>query len=68
MNKLIIGGLAAFALIGAAHAQKAPAPKVDPAKVEVVIKGTWKKPADGWQARIDQDETQKICSDYRIPR
>jgi L-cysteine S-thiosulfotransferase len=66
MNKLIIiGGLAAFALVGVAHAQTKPAAKVDPAKVEAVIKGTWKKPADGWQARIDQDETQKICSDYR---
>lgn len=65
MNKLLIGGLAAFAFAGIAHAQKAPTPKVDPAKVEAVIKGTWKKPAEGWQPRIDQDETQRICSDYR---
>jgi L-cysteine S-thiosulfotransferase len=66
MNKLIIGGLAAFAFIGVAQAQtKAPAAKVDPAKVDAVIKGTWKKVPDGWQSRVDQDETQKICSDYR---
>jgi L-cysteine S-thiosulfotransferase len=66
MNKLIITGLAAFALIGAAHAQtKAPAPKVDPAKVEAAIKNTWKKVPDGWQSRVDQDETQRICSEYR---
>jgi L-cysteine S-thiosulfotransferase len=65
MNKLLIGGLAALAFVGNAYAQHAPAAKVDPAKVEAVIKGTWKKPADGWQSRIDQDETQRICSEYR---
>jgi L-cysteine S-thiosulfotransferase len=65
MNKLIIGGLAALSFAGTAYAQKAPAAQVDPAKVEAVIKGTWKKPVDGWQARIDQDETQRICSEYR---
>jgi L-cysteine S-thiosulfotransferase len=66
MNKLIIGSLAAFALAGTAYAQtKAPAAKVDPAKVDAVIKDTWKKVPEGWQPRVDQDETQKICSDYR---
>jgi L-cysteine S-thiosulfotransferase len=65
MNKLLIGGLAALALIGVAHAQTKAATKVDPAQVDAVIKGTWKKVPDGWQSRVDQDETQKICSDYR---
>lgn len=65
MNKLLIGGLAALAFAGTAYAQKAPEPKVDPAKVETAIKNTWKKVPDGWQARVDQDETQRICSDYR---
>jgi L-cysteine S-thiosulfotransferase len=66
MNKLILSGLAAFVLVGVANAQtKAPAPKVDPAKVEAVIKGTWKKVPEGWQSRVDQDETQRICSEYR---
>lgn len=69
MNKLLIGGLAAAtifaAVVGVAQAQKAPATKVDPAKVEAAIKDTWKKVPDGWQSRVDQDETQRICSEYR---
>jgi L-cysteine S-thiosulfotransferase len=68
MKQLIIG-LSVLAFTGAAHAQTpvAPpvAPKVDPAKVNAVMNRTWKKVADGWQSRVDQDETQKICSDYR---
>jgi L-cysteine S-thiosulfotransferase len=64
MKQLIIS-FAAVVFIGAAHAQTPVAAKVDPAKVDAVIKGTWKKVADGWQSRVDQDETQKICSDYR---
>jgi L-cysteine S-thiosulfotransferase len=63
--KHIISGIIGLALVGTAQAQQAPAAKVDPAKVDAVIKGTWKKVADGWQSRVDQDETQKLCSDYR---
>jgi L-cysteine S-thiosulfotransferase len=56
--------VAALATSGAGHSQTKPAP-VDPAKLEALIKGTWKKVPEGWQARVDQDETQRICSDYR---
>ena len=36
--------------------------KVSPDLVEAYVKGTWKTPAEGWQARIDQDDTQRACS------
>lgn len=42
-----------------------PATKVSPETVERYVKNTWKAPAEGWQARIDQDETQRVCSEYR---
>jgi sulfur-oxidizing protein SoxX len=33
--------------------------------VEAYIKSTWKKLPDDWQARVEQDETQRLCSQYR---
>lgn len=48
---------------GAGGAQQVA--KVAPALVESVVKGTWKAPAEGWQSRVDQDETQRVCSDTR---
>ena len=33
--------------------------------VEAYVKNTWKSPAEGWQSRIDQDETQRVCSETR---
>jgi sulfur-oxidizing protein SoxX len=58
---------AALAIAVVAHAQPAPkqAAAADPAVVEAYIKGTWKKVPDGWQARVEQDETQRVCSQYR---
>jgi sulfur-oxidizing protein SoxX len=39
--------------------------KIAPELVEAYVKGTWKAPAEGWQARVDQDETQKVCTQSR---
>ncbi len=36
--------------------------KVTPEQIEAYVKSTWKTPAEGWQVRVDQDETQKVCS------
>jgi L-cysteine S-thiosulfotransferase len=52
--------LCASGLLADAEAQK-----VAPAVVDQVVKNTWKAPADGWQSRVDQDETQRICSETR---
>lgn len=40
-------------------------PKAAPEVVERYVKTMWKSPPPGWQARIDQDETQKVCSEAR---
>ena len=54
--------LFAFAtLMGAPVAAQQPT-RASADLVEVYVKGTWKAPAEGWQARIDQDETQRACS------
>ncbi len=49
--------LAAGAMLAGAegHAQTA----------DDAIKGSWTRSAPDWQARLDQDETQKVCSQYR---
>jgi sulfur-oxidizing protein SoxX len=51
--------LAALAL--AAIAQ--PASAVDPAAIEKAVKETWKSAPADWQSRVEQDETQRICSE-----
>ncbi len=51
------------ALYSAASRQQAP--KVSPETVAAYVKNTWKSPADGWQARVDQDATQRIYSETR---
>ena len=50
-----------------AHAQTQPtAPaKPDAATVAAYVKGTFKSAPAEWQARIEQDETQKVCSELR---
>ena len=65
MNKLhaIIGSAALIVALSAAQAQQ-PA-KVSPELVEQFVKRTWSAPATGWQARVDQDETQRLCTQYR---
>ena len=66
MNKKSIALLALCAAplaLPAAYAQDIP--KVSRELVEQYVKNTWKKPPEGWQARIDQDETQRVCSETR---
>ncbi len=61
MNKLVFAGLAA--LMPFAAAAQAPQQKVDPAIVERYVAATWKGSSDEWKARVQQDETQRICSE-----
>src|SRR5262245_41692388 len=53
-----LGG--ALALMGPAHGQGRTEAAVDAA-----IKGSWTKATPEWQARLDQDETQRLCGRYR---
>jgi len=61
MNSIV----GASALLAAALASPAAAQSVDPARVAATIAATFKSAPAEWQARIAQDETQKICSETR---
>lgn len=52
-----------LAMAGSAAVMAQQAPKLSHEQVEAVVKKTFSKPADGWQKAIDQDETQKVCSE-----
>jgi sulfur-oxidizing protein SoxX len=60
------GTVGAIALVGAL-ALVGPARGQDKAEagVDAAIKGSWTKAAPDWQARLVQDETQRLCSQYR---
>jgi sulfur-oxidizing protein SoxX len=55
--------VAALALSSAALAQS-PAKSVSPATVDAYIKSTFGKAPPEWQARIEPDETLKVCNQY----
>lgn len=40
-------------------------PQVNAQSVDDAIKASWTRAAPDWQARLVQDETQKVCSQYR---
>lgn len=66
MNRTIgiaIATAVAAALAASALAQTAP--KVDPAKVDSIVAATFKSTAPEWRKRIEQDDTQRVCSQYR---
>jgi len=60
---LILAGLALLTA-GAAVAQQKK-DSADPVLVNKAIEKSWMTAAPDWQARLDQDETQKVCSQYR---
>ena len=58
---LLAGFMVSFATMASAQ----QAAKVDPAVVDAIIKGTFKSAPEAWQSRVVQDETQRVCSQYR---
>src|SRR5262245_58920718 len=58
-----IAAAAALSLVGM-HWLSAQEAEIS-ASVERAIKSSWTKAAPEWQARLVQDETQKLCSQYR---
>lgn len=56
---------AALALTAIANVSAQQPPKVSPELVDQYVKRTWSAPPSGWQARVDQDEAQALCSRYR---
>lgn len=57
----LAAALVALAAVPAAAQQQA---KVDAAVVERYVKSAFPKVPDGWQSRVDQDETQRVCTQY----
>jgi sulfur-oxidizing protein SoxX len=60
---LIAAGIALSS--GAALAQDKANVTIDPAKVEAVVKSTFSKAPQDWQARIVLDDTQRLCTLHR---
>jgi L-cysteine S-thiosulfotransferase len=58
---LIIAGLAVLMLPAAVslHAQQQ---KIDPAIVDRYVAATWKSTSEEWKARVNQDESQRVCT------
>lgn len=52
----------AAVLLTAAPAWAQQAANVEPAVVERIVKSTFPKAPDGWQNRVEQDETQRVCT------
>lgn len=69
MKIYAMAGLLAAGLITTAIAQgtKAPAdlPKISKERIEAVIKSSWPNLPPELQARVDQDETMRICSETK---
>ncbi len=64
MNKLILTQIAFLGLmVSPVFAEDIP--PADPALVEKYVAATWSKAPAEWKNRIEQDETQAICSRYR---
>ena len=62
MQAFLAAAVALLSLL-AAYMLFVPEARTEP--VEDAIKGSWTKAAPDWQARLVQDETQKVCSQYR---
>lgn len=57
----LAAALVALTALPAAAQQQA---KIDAAVVERYVKSAFPKVPEGWQSRVDQDETQRVCTQY----
>jgi sulfur-oxidizing protein SoxX len=58
-NLFLASLVLALATLPAAAQQAA---KLDPAMVERYVKSAFPKVPEGWQSRVEQDETQRVCT------
>jgi sulfur-oxidizing protein SoxX len=59
---LIVVAAGIFAAVPASAQQ---ANKINAATVEKYVKSAFSNVPQGWQSRVDQDETQRVCTQYR---
>ncbi len=60
----LFAGAVAALIVATPSAQAQTAPTIDPAIVEKYVEATWKSSSEEWKARVRQDETQRICTQY----
>lgn len=65
MKKLILGAAGAVLLAGALTQVAAQQAKVEQAKVEAAVQTIFGKVPPDWKAKIEQDDTQKACTEHR---
>ena len=69
MRKHLILSLVTLPLVllgvAAVPAVRAQQPAIDPGVVDATIKAMFKNASPEWQARIDPDEAQRLCSQGR---
>lgn len=65
IKSMTVSRLCIIALLTTASGALAQSAKLSPQIIDAYVKTTWKTPPEGWQTRIDQDETQRICSETR---
>ena len=64
MKRIVLLSVLACAAPAAAQ-QSPPLPeKIDPAVVEATVRATWSKAPAEWQSRVQQDETQRVCTAF----
>ena len=62
--KAVALALTALSCVASATFAQSPAKSADPALVDAYIKSTFGKAPADWQARIEPDETLKLCNAY----
>src|SRR5688572_10048952 len=69
MRKAVVAAVVAVIMLGGTPALIGPVQSQERAKdqaaVEAAIKHSWTKAVPDWQARLVQDETQRLCSLHR---
>ncbi len=62
-SKVVWGAIAALGIM-LLPAQAQTTASIDPSIVEKYVEATWKSAPEDWKARVRQDETQRICTQY----
>ncbi|HEX8664998.1 MAG TPA: sulfur oxidation c-type cytochrome SoxX [Beijerinckiaceae bacterium] len=62
MKRTILFAALILAAPATSAQQSPPQEKIDPAVVEATVKATWSRAPADWQGRVQQDETQRVCT------